>query len=591
MVEWRIYRAALIPAVLAMLVCAFSLASRPRADGTTLAPDAFDGRQATALLQSLAAQFPDRRPGGVGDGALAQRVSREFLAARDQRGVPEFTVSSVGSSAATIDGSQTLQTVIARRPGANNRAIVLLAHRDAAGHGAAAELSGTASLLALARVFAGRVTNRTLVLVSTSGGTGGAAGAAYFAAHTGGPVDAVLVLGDLGGASLRRPLIVPWSNSPVVAPMRLTRTVDAALSQELGSGAGSLGTAVTLARLSFPLSVSEQGVLNQHGLPAVTLGAAGELGPPTGGGVDSGHLQSLGRAALRAVNALDTARDLEAPQAEVPLGRRVLRSWAVRLLVGALLLAPLLTAIDAVARSRRRRLDVGAWATWALTVCAPFVLTAGFVVLSGRLGWLGPAPAAAASPRDLPVDGTARAALAAVALVFALLWLVRPWIMRRTVGRAPAEPAAGAAVALLGLSLLAWAIWARNPFAAALLVAPLHLGLLGSALSEHRRRAPALALWALGLVPLALLLFSYARQLGLGPLTGARMALSLLAGGHVGPLASLAWALAAGGVLALALLVRRGAESDGPQLEVRSRGPLTYAGPGSLGGTESALRR
>ena len=41
-----------------------------------------------------------------------------------------------------------------------------------------AELSGTAALLELARVFAARETKRTIVLVSTSGGSGGDAGAA-----------------------------------------------------------------------------------------------------------------------------------------------------------------------------------------------------------------------------------------------------------------------------------------------------------------------------------------------------------------------------------------------------------------------------
>jgi len=32
-------------------------------------------------------------------------------------------------------------------------------------------------------------------------------------------------------------------------------------------------------------------------------------------------------------------------------------------------------------------------------------------------------------------------------------------------------------------------------------------------------------------------------------------------------------------------------EQFGEEAEVTIRGPLTYAGPGSLGGTESALRR
>ena len=50
---------------------------------------------------------------------------------------------------------------------------MILAHRDAAdARLARRELSGTAALLELARVFAARETQRTIVLVSTSGGSG-----------------------------------------------------------------------------------------------------------------------------------------------------------------------------------------------------------------------------------------------------------------------------------------------------------------------------------------------------------------------------------------------------------------------------------
>ena len=83
--------------------------------------------------------------------------------------------------AQTIDGERTLSTVIAQRPGASGGApIVIVAHRDAAApvrSAPEAELSGTAALLELARVFAARETQRTIILVSTSGGSGGDAGA------------------------------------------------------------------------------------------------------------------------------------------------------------------------------------------------------------------------------------------------------------------------------------------------------------------------------------------------------------------------------------------------------------------------------
>src|SRR5207302_6066281 len=103
--------------------------------------------------------------------------------------------------------------------------IAILAHRDAAGAGARAELSGTAALLELARVFAARETKRTIVLVSTSGGSGGDAGAAEFATHERGSFDAAIVLGDLAAAHERGPIVVPYSDGLGTAPLALQRTV------------------------------------------------------------------------------------------------------------------------------------------------------------------------------------------------------------------------------------------------------------------------------------------------------------------------------------------------------------------------------
>ncbi|MCW3039469.1 MAG: hypothetical protein JWM31_1374, partial [Solirubrobacterales bacterium] len=75
MLDPRIYRASFLPVLLALLVVAFALQDRPRPIGTTIAPDAFVGETARVLLDGLARDFPDRRPGGVGDEALSRRVA------------------------------------------------------------------------------------------------------------------------------------------------------------------------------------------------------------------------------------------------------------------------------------------------------------------------------------------------------------------------------------------------------------------------------------------------------------------------------------------------------------------------------------
>jgi hypothetical protein len=280
MFEWRIYRAGLVPVVLAVVVVAFSLTNPPRPLVGTLAPDAFDGARAFGTLQDLVARYPSRRPGSAGDFALA-RVVRQSLGARAGSGRPSpYAVTEHRFRAQTIDGDRELMTVIGRRVGSSSRQIVVLAHRDAAGRGSAAALSATAALLELAHVASERVMTHTLTLVSTSGGSGGDAGAADFARRTGGSVDAVLVLGDLAGRSTRRPQLVPFSDAPQLAPLALRRTLETALNTEVGHGPGAPSVAVQFARLALPLTVGEQGPLVAAGLPAVLLSVSGERGPP-----------------------------------------------------------------------------------------------------------------------------------------------------------------------------------------------------------------------------------------------------------------------------------------------------------------------
>ncbi len=103
----------------------------------------------------------------------------------------------------------------------------------------------------------------------------------------------------------------------------------------------------------------------------------------------------------------------------------------------------------------------------------------------------------------------------------------------------------------------------------------------------------ALGLLGLGLVPLAALVVYYAVALGYGPLELVWSAVLLLAGHAVGLVAVLEWSvflgLRAGRRRACSCSASRQPRPE--QAPVTVRGPVSYAGPGSLGGTESALRR
>jgi hypothetical protein len=434
------------------------------------------------------------------------------------------------------------------------------------------------------------------VLVSTSGGSGADAGAADFARAAGTTFDAALVLGDLAAAHERQPIVVPYSAGQGSAPPQLQRTVGDAIAREAGTQPAAPSALGQLAHLAFPFTVGEQGPLDQAGLPAVLIQASGERGPAPSEPVSEEHLEALGRAALSAVDALDTAPDIGSPQRSVLIQRKVFPAWALRLLVAALLVAPLVVSVDGLARVRRRSMHAGRWTLWTLACALPFAVGALFARLLGVSGLLHVAPPAPLPPSGLRLDGAATAAIASVALVLALAWLVWPLLVRRLgVAVRPHAEAAGVTTMLV-LATLAVAVWIVDPFAALLLVPAAHLWLLVAS-PELRPRPPgALALIALGLAPLALLVAFYAHDLGLSAGQVALTAVLLLAGGHVGIGAALVWSGVLGCAAGMALVAlrtpasARALEPDEP-LEITIRGPLGYAGPGSLGGTESALRR
>jgi Peptidase family M28 len=596
MLNGRLYRAALVPVVFALAIAAFSLTSRPRPLTATLAPDAFQGSTALAELKSLAAAYPERRPGSTGDGQLAGRIAHDLEGLGGTAG-GGFSVQSHRFSGQTIDGERTLTTVVAQRPGSTSETpIVILAHRDAAARGSQAELSGTAALLELAHVFAARETRRTIILVSTSGGSGGAAGAAAFAAGLRVPVDAAIVLGDLAGTHVARPFVVPFSDGYGSAPLQLQRTLSDALTHEAGTNPGAPSALGQLSHLSFPLTVGEQGRLDAAGIPAVLMQVSGERGPSAREPVSLERLEGSGRAVLSTVDALDAAPDISSTmETGVQLQRKTLPAWALELIVATLLLGPLFVAVDGLARMRRRRAPVGRWVLWTLTCALPFFACALFAYLLGRLGILAAAPPAPALPGALPLDGSAAAALIAVALVLVLAWIEwRTLVGRLGWGPRPDPEAAGLSMllVLLGVSLLALAL---DPFAALLFVPAVHLWLLLAAPETRPRPLASLALVGLGLAPLLLLVGFYARQLGLGPGEVAWMAVLIVAGGHVGLAGALLWSIAFGcAAAAVMLCVTQPAAPPGlssDDFEITIRGPMSYAGPGSLGGTESALRR
>jgi len=593
MLDGRIYRAAFVPLLLAVLVAAFALAERPRPIGTTLAADAFDGRRAFATLEQLRRTFPNRRPGSPGDDALARRVEQEL---RATFGAGGSSVRVSRAPAETIDGEASLTTVVAERVGREERRLVVVAQRDAAGTEEAARLSGTAALLELARLFEGRALRRTVTFVSASGGTGGMDGVRDALRGLDGPTDAVLVLGDLAGAHARRPMVVPWSESAGIAPIRLRRTVEQAVREETELDPGSPRALAQLIRLAVPVTLTAQGPAGALGLSAVTLSVSGERGPAAGTEVSRARLEAFGRATLRSISALDNGPDVPSgPREYLVVQRRALPRWTVFMLAGLLLLPALLGAVDGLARVRRRREPVAIWLRWLAAAAAPFLLGALVARLLGLAGVV-PSLAGAADPQVVDVDV---AALVSVGVAVLLGFVLRGpvgqllGVPRRPRDGGPYPSGAAAAIGVV-LSLLAVGVWFVNPYTALLLAPAVHLWLLAAVPEVRLPRVALVAMVLAGLLPALAVGLYYSAQFGLDPLELAWMSVLLLAGGYAGAVGVVGWSVVlACGVGALSVAVRkrrRAVHRDGDTPPVTIRGPVSYAGPGSLGGTESALR-
>jgi peptidase M28-like protein len=588
MLDPRIYRMALLPVVLAVIVLAFSLSDQQGPLGTNLAPDAYNAQNAYGTMNKLARVYPNRRPGSTGDDALASDVAGVL------RGY-NFNVSTDVFKAKTADGSRTLENVVGVRAGMGNGSIVVVAHRDSLHSPATTDLSGTAVLFEMARVLSGESLQHTVVLASTTG-SAGAVGAARLARTLPQPVDAVLVLGDLAGTSVHGPVVVPWSDGQRVAPSMLRKTLASALAAESSLSAGSTGLGGQIAHLAFPISPTEQAPFGGAGEPAVLLSVSGEQSPPASEPASLNQITALGRTVLQSITALDAGPTISSPSSYLVFSGKAIPAWAVRLLVLVLIIPVLVATVDGMARARRRGHSILRWSAWVLAAAVPFALVVAVIVIA-RVAGVIVAPPGPLGAGAVPLHAGQIAALAGMALlvVVGLIWVRRAVIWAVGPGRRKSPEEAGeagaAAAVMLVLCLASLAIWLANPFAALLLVPALHLW-LWIVVPDIRLPAPVTVVMLLaGLALPALVFATYATTLGLGPFEAIWSWVLLLAGG-VGVISALVWSVVLGCTFSvIAIAVQTAREPRPEDAPVTIRGPVTYAGPGSLGGTESALRR
>ena len=552
MLDVRVYRAAFLPALIALFIAAFSLGrpSRTARPSTRSPRPRFDGGRAYTLARR-AGRRVSRAPAGIGRrralaGRVAQTFARQRLPGHPAR---HRTARTVARQAAT------LETVVGVRPGLSSRRIVVIAHRDSLGSPALAELSGTAALLELARVFKTRELRTTLVLVSTSGGSAGARGARDFARRPpDGPVDAVIVLGDIAGRDAAQAVgraVVQRRAGGADRPPPHAR--DRGAARDGRAGRAARARSAQWARRALPLTVSEQGEAARAGLPAVLLSASGERGPGRGRdgvGEPAGRVRPGGAARGHRARPPVARADEAGPFANEPVGHRHGPQRAARLGdPAARRHAAAAAAADRPRRVLRRPPPPpagGALARLGRRGAVPFLLAWLWLRMLGLVGAVD-APLGPVLPDALPLRGWNIVALVSAPLVLALTWIgVRGAIVERL--RLPASVSAGGAAAALGLAItgLAALVWLVNPFAAALLLRRrARLAVRVRARDRHSSRTRIL-LVLLGLVLPAVMVLHYGLALGLGPLDLAWLAVIITAGGHVTPLAALFLSVLAG---------------------------------------------
>jgi hypothetical protein len=579
-VSGRVYRGTWLLVGLPLLVAAFSVA-RPAPLAPPALPPAFDEQTAVGLAEQLASTYPDRTPGSAGALGATQWLTRQLR---------PFLRVDVDSFESTIPGlgRRRLQNVTAVVAGQSPDTIVVMAHRVDSGDGPGADdnASGTAALVELARAYSAAPTTENgarpvtaahrIVFLSSDGGAFGSLGAAHFLAHS--PyrrnVVSVLNLDTIAGTGPPR-LEFAGSRPRSPAPV-LLRTASSRIEEQAGKPPSRPSGLAQLIDLAFPFSLYGQAPFVGQGVPALTLTTAGSR-PPAAFTDRPERLRPqtlgmLGRAAQDTLGSLDAGLELaQGTTSYVWLGDRLIRGWAIELVLIAALVPFLVAAVDLFARCRRRGIRLGpAFASYRSRVA--FWLFVGALFELFALAGVWPRGAAvpiapdSAAATDWPTAG-----LVGFGVLAAAGWLVARHRLAPRRAVTLEEELAGYTAALLALGVVALVVLAINPFALLFVLPSLHAWLWLP--QSQGKPLLQLAILVAGLAGLALLLVSLGVRFELGFDAPWYLA-ALLSVGYVQLppfVVFLVWAAGAGQLAALAA----GRYAPYPAADERGpRGPL-----------------
>jgi Peptidase family M28 len=568
-IDPRIYRVGFLPAIVALVIVMFSVQGQPEPLAPPISPGLFEAGPAARTARTIAAAAPERQPGSEGDTIAADLVAERLSAIQGS----ELSEQTVESSFEGVDVE--LRNVILTLPGESERQVMLLAHRDSAeGPGYASSAAATAALLEIAESFGGSRHSKTLVFVSTSGGSNGAAGAREFIGDY--PerelIDGAIVIEQPGAPDASPPHVLPWSLDDRSTSIQLALSADEAVEEQIDEPQQREGLFGGLMRLALPSGLGEQSVLIAEGIDAVGISADGERPLPTSEdgpeSLSAPTLGDYGRAALFLLITLDqaTAPLEHGPGTYLTIGDNLIPGWSVALLAICLLLPAALASVDATARSWRRGegrpRDLG----WVATRALPFgaaLLLAYLLAFTG----LAPRPEFPYDPGRFEIGWRAAVVIVCLIVAFVLVWMaIRALRVPRGSGREGLAAATGVVTcAAVG------ATWLLNPFLALLLVPAAHVWPAAIGAGGPVRRAVIAVAVGVALVPPLLAVIDLAGRLEVG-LAVPWQLLLMVTGGQIGFGGALLLCLIAGGLVAM-IAAALAPEEPGPGPRLAARRP------------------
>jgi len=516
------YRGTWLLVGMPLLIAAFTVFHPRPLPAPTLQPD-FDGATARLTAEQFANNNPDRVPGTPGARRAANWVAQRLDQYGLELGRERFHAKIPGR------GNVELENLIATRQGRSNQLIVVVAHRDNTGTspGANDNGSGTAALLELARSYATPQAppnppqpNHTILFLSSDAGAFGGLGAEHFITHYR-YRDRVVAVVDLDSiAGNGRPHLVFSGDTPRFASPVLVRTAAARLTEQTGTEPTWPGSLSQLLDLAFPLSLYEQAPFVARGVAAVAL-TAGKDRPPSAFGdtpdrLNGARLTRIGRSGQALLESLDDDVELaEGTSSYVYLGTRVVRGWAIVLILFTAMLPALAVIVDLFARLRRRHIPLAPALRSYRTRLIFWLLAVLLFELFALIGAWTTGAARPLAPELSPGTEWPVLALVVYGCLVALGWLFSRdrLIPRRPVG--DGEELSGQVAALLVLAVLSLLIVAMNPYAVIFILPSLHAWIW---LPQVRNRTAPIQVAALlcGFLGPLLLLGSVATRLGLG---------------------------------------------------------------------------